>query len=80
MANSKKDGKRGGGHKAWRGSWLKMDGKCGADGKPTGVKEPFGRKSKRFIKRLTSKSRRRESKQLLDTEMADHTTKEGFDS
>ena len=47
MARSKKDGKYGGGHKCWRGSWLKMDGRCGVNGKPTGVREPLGRKAKR---------------------------------
>ena len=70
MAHSKKDGKYGGGHKCWQGSRLKMDGKCGANGKPTGVKEPFGRKTKRLIKRLTSKSRRRRNKELLTDELA----------
>lgn len=69
MARSKKDGKRGGGHKPWHGSWLMMDGKCSINGKPTGVKEPFSRKTKRFFKRLTSKSRRRKSKEILDTEL-----------
>ena len=75
MARSKKDGKHGGGHKCWHGSRLMMDGKCGANGKPTGVKEPFGRKTKRFIKRLTSKSRRRRNKELLVDELtADEKT------
>ena len=69
MSHSKKDGKYGGGHKCWEGSRLMMDGKCGANGKPTGVKEPFGRKTKRFIKRLTSKSRRRINKALLVDEL-----------
>ena len=72
MARSKKDGKYGGGHKCWRGSWLKMDGRCGVNGKPTGVREPFNRKTKRFVKRLTSKSRRRRSKEILDTELSGH--------
>ena len=71
MARSKKDGKRGGGHKPWHSSHLMMDGKCGVNGKPTGVKEPFGRKTKRFFKRLTSKSRRRRSKEILDTELSE---------
>ena len=65
MARSRKDGKHGGGHKPWKGTWLKMDGKCGANGKPTGVKEPFNRKNKRHLKRMTSKSRRRVNKRLL---------------
>ena len=72
MARSKKDGKYGGGHKCWRGSWLKMDSRCGVNGKPTGVREPLGRKAKRHTKRLTSKSRRRRSKEILDTEMFGH--------
>ena len=70
MARSKKDGRYGGRHKAWNGSWLMMDGKCGVNGKPTGAKEPFGRKTRRFIKRLTSKSRRRKSKEILDAELS----------
>ena len=69
MARSKKDGKRGGGHKPAHGSRLMMDGKCGVNGKPTGVKEPFGPTAKRFYKRLTSKSRRRKSKEVLETEL-----------
>ena len=72
MARSKKDGKYGGGHKPWRGSWLKMDGRCGVNGKPTGVREPLGRKAKHHTKRLTSKSRRRRSKEILDTELSGH--------
>lgn len=72
MSRSKKDGRYGGRHKAWNGSWLMMDGKCGVNGKPTGVKEPFGRKTKRYIKRRTSKSRRRKSKEVLDTELSGH--------
>ena len=47
-----------------------MDGRCGANGKPTGPKEPFNRKAKRFYKRLTSKSRRRRNKELLVDELA----------
>ena len=70
MSRSKKDGRYGGRHKAWNGSWLMMDGKCGVNGKSTGVKEPFGRKTKRYIKRLTSKSRRRRSKEVLQTELS----------
>ena len=58
------------GHKAWKGSWLKMDGKCGANGKPTGVKEPFSRKTKKHIKRWTGKSRRRVNRQLLIDEVS----------
>ena len=72
MARSKKDGRHGGRHKPWRGSWLMMDGKCGVNGKPTGATEPLGRKTKREIKRLTSKSRRRKSKEVLDTELSGH--------
>ena len=77
MARSKKDGRHGGRHKSWNGSWLMMDGKCGVNGKPTGVKEPFGRKMKRSIKRLTSKSRRRKSKEVLDTELSGHLPHRG---
>ena len=72
MARSKKDGRYGGRHKSWNGSWLMADGKCGVNGKPTGVREPFGRKTKRHIKRLTSKSRRRKSKEVLQTELSGH--------
>ena len=72
MARSNRDGKYGGGHKCWRGSWLKMDGRCGVNGKPTGVREPLGRKAKRHTKRLTSKSRRRRNKEILDTELSGH--------
>ena len=68
MARSKKDGKHGGGHKVWKGSWLKMDGKCGADGKPTGAKEPMRPKTKRLFKRLTNKHRRQINKRLLRDE------------
>ena len=77
MARSKKDGRHGGSHKAWRGSWQMADGNCGVNGKPTGVREPFGRKAKRHIKRLTSKSRRRKSKEVLDTELSEHPPRRG---
>ena len=77
MARSKKDGRHGGRHKSWNGSWLMMDGKCGVNGKPTGAKEPFGRKAKRYFKRLTSKSRRRKSKEVLDTELSEHPPRRG---
>ena len=81
MAGSKKDGRYGGRHKAWNGSWLMMDGKCGVNGKPTGPKEPFGHKTKRFIKRLTSKSRRRKSKEILDSELSNrqHTPRRSME-
>ena len=77
MARSKKDGKRGGGHKTWKGSWLKMDGKCGADGKPMGVKEPFSRKPKRQLKRRTGKSRRRVNRELLRDAVSESSPRRG---
>ena len=77
MARSKKDGRHGGRHKSWNGSWLMIDGKCGVNGKPTGAKEPLGRKTKRYFKRITSKSRRRKSKEILDTELSGHQPRRG---
>ena len=54
-----------------------MDSKCGADGKPTRVKEPFSRKPKRQLKRRTGKSRRRVSKSLAKEEVSQVRVRRG---
>jgi len=69
MSRSRKDGKYGGGHKCWNGSWIKDAGRCRQDGKPAGVSEPFNRKSKKYIKKSTSKHRRTVNKQILYNEL-----------